>query len=158
MCHLSVPVVTAHGAFGATTLVLMLLSAGRPSRPARQPLPKRCLQRPHPVLWVWSPQSVHEPLIPKWMYDALTQKPPTNRGFRTGDTVNVHPQTNRTYVLCGMLLHACNRRMFGKHRKGITNYCCQPRANNRGRRDTYAGRPKTTYIREDLLLDALAAC
>ncbi|MEV0225220.1 hypothetical protein [Streptomyces sp. NPDC050704] len=56
-----------------------------------------------------------------------------------------------------MLLHACNRRMFGKRRKGITNDCCQPRANNRGRPDTYAGHPKTTYIREDLLLDALAA-
>ncbi|MFG2374396.1 hypothetical protein ACGFY9_23300 [Streptomyces sp. NPDC048504] len=107
---------------------------------------------------MWSPQSVHEPLIPKWTYDALTQKPPGNRGFRTRDTVNAHPQTNHTYVLCGMLLHACNRRMFGKHRKGITNYCCQPRANNRGRPDTYTGRPKTAYIREDLLLDALAAC
>ena len=33
MCHLSVPVVTADGAFGATTLVLILLAAVRPSRP-----------------------------------------------------------------------------------------------------------------------------
>ncbi|WP_210589748.1 recombinase family protein [Streptomyces sp. GESEQ-35] len=110
-----------------------------------------------PALWVWSPQPVHEPLIPKWMYDALTQKPQANQGSRAGNTINVHPQTNRTYVLRGMLLHACNRRMFGKHRKGITYYCCQPEANNRGRPDAYAGHPKTTYIREDLLLDALAA-
>jgi hypothetical protein len=47
--------------------------------------------------------------------------------------------------------------MFGKHRKGITYYCCQPEANNRGRPDAYAGHPKTAYVREDLLLDALAA-
>ena len=32
MCHLSVLVVIAHAAFGATTLVLMLLAAVRPSR------------------------------------------------------------------------------------------------------------------------------
>ena len=31
-----------------------------------------------PALWVWSPRPVHEPLIPKWMYDALTQKPAAN--------------------------------------------------------------------------------
>ncbi|NGO10185.1 hypothetical protein G5C60_21990 [Streptomyces sp. HC44] len=91
------------------------------------------------------------------MYDTLTQRPPTNQGSRAGNTINTHPQTNRTYVLRGMVLHACSRRMYGKHRKGITSYCCQPEANNRGRPDAYAGHPKTAYIREDLLLDALAA-
>ncbi|WP_405644390.1 hypothetical protein [Streptomyces sp. NBC_00019] len=91
------------------------------------------------------------------MYDALTQRPSANQGSRAGNAINVHPQTNRTYVLRGMVLHACNRRMYGKHRKGITYYCCQPEANNRGRPDAYANHPKTTYIREDLLLDALAA-
>jgi hypothetical protein len=104
---------------------------------------------------VWSPQPVHEPLIPKWLYDALTQKPPVNQGSRTGNTINIHPQTNRTYVLRGMVLHACNRRLFGKHRNGIT-YCCQPEANNRGRPNAYASHPKTTYIREDLLLKDVA--
>ncbi|WP_199821089.1 recombinase family protein [Streptomyces fulvoviolaceus] len=111
----------------------------------------------NPTLWVWSPQPVHEPLIPKWMYDALTTGRQADRGSRAGNTINIHPQTNRTYVLRGMVLHACNRRMFGKHRNGITYYCCQPQANNRGRPDAYASHPTTTYIREDLLLDALAA-
>jgi site-specific DNA recombinase len=47
--------------------------------------------------------------------------------------------------------------MFGKHRDGITNYSSQPQANNRGRPDTYTGHPTTVYLREDLLLEALAA-
>jgi hypothetical protein len=110
-----------------------------------------------PALWVWSPHPVHEPLIPKWMHDALTAQRHANRGSRPGNTPNPHPQTRRTYVLRGMLLHACNRRMFGKHRDGITNYSCQPQANNRGRPDTYTGHPTTVYLREDLLLEALAA-
>lgn len=52
---------------------------------------------------------------------------------------------------------ACNRCTYGKRRKGITYYCCQPEANNRGRPDTYADHPKTAYVREDLLPNALAA-
>jgi len=98
MCHLSVPVVTAHGALGATALVPMLLAAVRPSRPLAAlretwsssrrmrctgwrtaSAPSRCgdVRRARhasrsrsgaynaPVLWVWSPQPVHEPLIPQ---------------------------------------------------------------------------------------------
>jgi len=110
-----------------------------------------------PVLWVWSPEPVHEPLIPKWMYDELQQRH-EHRGSREGNALNVHPQTRRTYVLRGMLLHECNRRMFGKNRDGITYYSCQPQANNRGRADAYAGHPKTVYLREDAILEAISAC
>jgi site-specific DNA recombinase len=110
-----------------------------------------------PALWVWSPEPVHEPLIPKWMYDELAERRQANRGSRDGGAPNTHPQTRRTYVLRGMLLHACNRRMFGKHRDGITYYSCQPQANNRGRPDTYAGHPRTVYLREDAILGAVSA-
>jgi hypothetical protein len=44
-----------------------------------------------------------------------------------------------------MVLHARNRRTFGKHRKGITNHSCQPEANNHGRADADPGHPKTSY-------------
>ena len=40
--------------------------------------------------------------------------------------------------------------------EGHTYYACQPRANNRGRPDTYAGHPKSIDIREDTVLDAVA--
>ncbi|GAB2954170.1 hypothetical protein GCM10023080_011220 [Streptomyces pseudoechinosporeus] len=110
-----------------------------------------------PALWVWSPEPVHEPLIPKWMHDELAERRQAKRGSRDGHASNAHPQTRRTYVLRGMLLHACNRRMFGKHRDGITYYSCQPQANNRGRPDAYAGHPKTVYLREDAILEAISA-
>ncbi|MFD0182990.1 recombinase family protein [Streptomyces sp. NPDC127133] len=110
-----------------------------------------------PALWVWSPEPVHEPLIPKWMYDELAERRQERRGSRAGNAPNTHPQTRRTYVLRGMLLHACDRRMFGKHRDGITYYSCQPQANNRGRPDAYAGHPTTVYLREDAVLEAISA-
>ncbi len=56
----------------------------------------------------------------------------------------------------GMLLHRCNRRMFGTTRHGDTYYLCWPTGNNRGRPDKYAGHPKTVYIREDAVLDAVS--
>ncbi len=56
----------------------------------------------------------------------------------------------------GMLLHGCNRRMFGTTRHGDTYYLCWPTGNNRGRPDKYAGHPKTVYIREDAVLDAVS--
>ncbi|MFJ4790051.1 recombinase family protein [Streptomyces sp. NPDC088794] len=110
-----------------------------------------------PVMWVWSSEPVHEPLIPKWMYDELAERRHAKRGSRDGNALNVHPETRRTYVLRGMLLHACDRRMFGKHRDGITYYSCQPQANNRGRPDAYEGHPKTVYLREDAILEAISA-
>jgi site-specific DNA recombinase len=79
-----------------------------------------------PALWVWSPEPVHEPLTPKWMYDELSQRRNAKRGSRDGSERNRHPQTRRTYVLRGMVLCACGRRMFGNHQDGLTYYACQP--------------------------------
>jgi site-specific DNA recombinase len=110
-----------------------------------------------PVMWVWSPELTHEPLIPKWMYDELNARRKTRRGSRDGNTMNAHPQTRRTYVLRGMVFHGCGRRMAGNYRHKSSYYLCSPRANNLGRPDKYAQHERAAYIREDDLLDAVSA-
>jgi site-specific DNA recombinase len=110
-----------------------------------------------PAKWVWSPEPVHEPLIPKWMYDELSARRQARRGSRDGNHPNTHPQTERTYVLRGLVFHGCGRRMFGSHRHNSAYYTCSPRANNRGRPDKYAEHEKAAYIREDLIVDAVSA-
>jgi site-specific DNA recombinase len=108
-----------------------------------------------PVKWVWSPEPVHEPLIPKWMFDELAAQRTARRGSRDGGEPRNHPSTRRTYLFRGMVFCRCGRRMFGNHRHARTYYTCWPRNNNRGRPDTYTGHPKTVYLREDPLLDAV---
>jgi site-specific DNA recombinase len=110
-----------------------------------------------PVKWVWSRQPVHEPLIPKWMYDELNARRQAKRGSRDGNRPNTHPETRRTYVLRGLVFRGCGRRMFGNHRHNSAYYTCHPRANNRGRPDKYAGHEKAACIREDLILQAVSA-
>lgn len=108
-----------------------------------------------PIKWVWSPEPVHEPLIPKWMYDELSAQRTTKRGSRDGSAANTHPATKRTYLLRGLLRCGCGRRMQGVQRHGTPYYTCWPRGNNRGRPDKYEGHAKAIYIREDSLLDAI---
>jgi site-specific DNA recombinase len=110
-----------------------------------------------PMKWVWSPQPVHEPLIPKWMYDEMTAHRAARKGSRAGNEPNTHPQTRRSYLLRGMVFCGCGRRMAGTHRHQRAYYLCWPKANNRGRPDKYAEHPSTVYLREDALLDAVSA-
>jgi hypothetical protein len=109
-----------------------------------------------PMKWVWSPEPAHEPLIPKWMYDELQARRKAKRGSRDGNEPNTHPQTRRTYVFRGMIIHDCGRRMNGNHRHNSAYYMCHPKNGNRGRPDKYAGHPKSAYIREDLILEAVS--
>jgi len=109
-----------------------------------------------PAKWVFSKGSAHEPLIPMWMWEEINKPSYTNRGSRAGGEPNAHPATKRTYVLHGMVICDCGRKMFGRTRKSNTYYACQPKANNRGRPDNYAGHPRSIDIREDAVLDAVA--
>lgn len=110
-----------------------------------------------PALWVWSPELVHEPLIPQWMFDELNARRQAKRGSRDGNEPNTHPATRRTYLLRGMVHCPCGRRLYGQQRHHATYYVCWPRGNNRGRPETYPGHPKTLYIGEAALLDAVSA-
>lgn len=109
-----------------------------------------------PMKWVWSTEPVHEPLIPKWMYDELIGRRQARRGSRDGSGKNSHPLTLHSYAFRGRLQCECSRRMNGAERRGHLYYQCWPRGNNRGRPDKYAGHPKTIYIREDAVLDAVS--
>ena len=110
-----------------------------------------------PEKWVWSAQPVHEPLIPKWMFDEFNAHRQTRQGSRQHNELNSHPATRRTYVFRGMIHCTCGRRMFGNVRDpgAPVWYICWPRANNRGRDDKLAGHPKTVRIREDVLEAAI---
>jgi hypothetical protein len=108
-----------------------------------------------PVKWVWSPEPSHEPIIPKWMFDELNARRRA-RSSRPGDEPNSHPQTIRNYLFHGMLFCPCGRRMVGTARRGVLNYQCYPRRNNRGRPDKFPNHPKAFYTRESALLDTIA--
>lgn len=110
-----------------------------------------------PVKWVWSPEPAHEPLIPKWMYDELIGRRQSKQRSRASNAPNSHPQTKRTYLFRGKVFCPCGRRMVGEVRRERAYYLCRPSNNNRGRPDNYLGHPKTLYLREDALLDAVAA-
>ncbi|SDN05036.1 recombinase family protein [Allokutzneria albata] len=148
----------ARGAWGKTSVYEILCN---PKYTGYQVFNRRASHSRHgkvndPAKWVWSLSPAHEPLIPKWMYDELTATRRAKQGSRDGDTPNRHPQTQRTYVLRGIVFCHCGRRMCGNHRHNTTYYMCNPRNNNRGRPDKYAHHPKTVYLREDTLLDALS--
>lgn len=109
-----------------------------------------------PAKWVWSTEPAHEPLIPKWMYDELNAQRQARRGSREGNQPNVHPETHRSYVLRAMVFCSCGRRMAGNYRHSAAYYMCNPRNNNRGRPDKYAGHQKALYIREDAIMAAVS--
>ncbi|GHI41098.1 recombinase family protein [Streptomyces violascens] len=110
-----------------------------------------------PELWVWSPYPVHEPLIPKWMFDELGARRRARLGRQSTSSPGSLPSNRRSYRFRGRVLCACGRRLHGNHRKGVTYYICWPKANNRGRPDTYAQHPKARYVNEATLLRATVA-
>jgi site-specific DNA recombinase len=105
-----------------------------------------------PELWVWSTEPSHEPLIPKWMFDAINTMHGGKAGSRDGADANVHRYTRRTYRYRGRVVCHCGRRMMGySHKLGYTYYRCWPTNNNRGRPDKHADHPRTVYVREEAI-------
>ena len=105
-----------------------------------------------PQMWVWSVEPAHEPLIPKWMFDAFNTTSSDKKGSRDGAEPNVHRYTQRTYRYRGRVICDCGRRMTGHpHERGYIYYRCWPTNNNRGRPDKYAGHPRTVYVREEAI-------
>ena len=114
-------------------------------------------KRNPPSEWVWSPRPTHEPLVTK-----ETLRPPAaggqrSQGSRTGAGLNTHPQTKRTYRLRSYVgCDLCDRRMFGKTRHAIAYLACEPeRQHHKGRTDWYSDHPKSLWVREEILLDAV---
>nr|CTQ91107.1 Recombinase [Kibdelosporangium sp. MJ126-NF4] len=108
-----------------------------------------------PEMWVWSTEPAHEPLIPKWMFGEINAASARKKGSRDGAELNVHPTTTQAYLLRGRVKCACDRRMLGHRHRGFVYYRCWPTNNNRGRPDKHAGHPRTVYIREEAIVDAV---
>ncbi|GLY85982.1 hypothetical protein Airi02_039110 [Actinoallomurus iriomotensis] len=107
--------------------------------------------------WVWSPRPTHEPLVTKELFEAASPVAKHRQGSRTGTGLNAHPQTKRSYRLRSYVVcDICGRRMFGKTRNNIAYYACQPeRQHHKGRTDWYSDHPKSIWVREELLLNAV---
>jgi site-specific DNA recombinase len=105
-----------------------------------------------PEMWVWSVEPAHEPLIPKWMFDAINTMGNGKKGSRDGADANVHRYTRHAYRYRSRVICDCSRRMQGHtHKLGYTYYRCWPTNNNRGRPDKHVGHPRTVYIREEAI-------
>ena len=93
----------ARGAWGKSTVADLLRN---PKYTGYQVFNRRASRSRHgavngPEKWVWSEQPVHEPLIPKWMFDEFNAHRQDRRGSRQANTLNRHPATKRTYVFRG---------------------------------------------------------
>src|SRR5207244_3012351 len=72
---------------------------------------------------------------------------------------NRHPATTRTsrlrsHVICDL----CGRRLYGKTRRvgdGYSYYACEPVPAHHAGKDWYASHPKSLWVREDKLIDAV---
>ncbi|WP_433466994.1 recombinase family protein [Spirillospora sp. CA-128828] len=107
--------------------------------------------------WVWSPQPTHEPLVTHELFEAASPVARHRQGSRAAVGPNRHPQTKRSYMMRSFIAcDLCDRRKFGKTRKGWAYYACQPqRQHHKGRRDWYDDHPKSIWVREDALLEAV---
>ncbi|GLY80589.1 hypothetical protein Airi01_088560 [Actinoallomurus iriomotensis] len=110
-----------------------------------------------PSEWVWSPHPTHEPLVTIELFGAASPLAKHRQGSRAGAGLNAHPQTKRSYRLRSYVIcDICGRRMFGKTRRNIAYLACQPeRQHHKGRTDWYSDHPKSIWVREELLLDAV---
>ncbi len=146
----------ARGAWSKSAVVAMLKNPKYTgyqvyNRRARRSRGGRNRHNP-PEMWVWSAEPAHEPLIPKWMFDAINAVGTEKKGSRDGADANVHRYTKRSYRYRSRVICDCGRRMQGHgHKLGYTYYRCWPTNNNRGRPDKHAGHPRTVYVREEAI-------
>ncbi|WP_158853155.1 recombinase family protein [Saccharothrix deserti] len=108
-----------------------------------------------PDKWIWSPEPTHEPLVTLDQWKAVQEIAKARQGSRMAGP-NPHPATRRTYVLRHYVHHTqCDKRMFGKTRRDNAYYTCQPQLDRVGNPQDYADHPRSVYVREDRLLDAV---
>ena len=108
-----------------------------------------------PAEWVWSPMPTHEPLTTKALFEAAAGIASVRRGSRTGSGRSQHPQSSRTYPLRSYVIcELCDRRMFGKTRRDLAYYACEPdRRHHAQRSGWYPAHPSSLWVREDILLE-----
>lgn len=103
--------------------------------------------------WVWSTMPAHAALVPLETFVRAQQVAERQQRSRRAAGANTHPQTKRVYRLRGYVFCAlCGRRIHGKPSGRTTYYVCAPKAEYRP-----AGHPPSVWMREDVLLQHLAA-
>lgn len=110
-----------------------------------------------PSEWVWSPQSTQEPLVSRDVFYEAVQIARRRQGSRSGSAASSHPATKRSYVLRTYVnCWHCRRRMRGKTRRcDYHYYACEPKPGRDGTRDWYAEHPRSIWVREDHLIEAV---
>jgi site-specific DNA recombinase len=109
--------------------------------------------------WVWSPQPVHEPLVTRDLFDAVTADARSGQGSRgTGDPAR-HPRTKRSYLLRSFVVcDVCERTMTGVTRRGNTAYyACKTEPHQHRDAAWFADHPRSIYVREDAIAEAVHA-
>lgn len=106
-----------------------------------------------PDLWVWSSRATHASIVSIETFVAAQRVAETRERSRSAPGKNsAHSDAKRaycfrSYIKCVM----CGRRMFGKTRREVAYYACQPPANLRP-----PEHPKSLWLREDLLLEGVS--
>jgi site-specific DNA recombinase len=121
--------------------------------------PGRPFQRPREQ-WVWSAVAVHDPIVPKELFDAVEERARRNE-IQITDAPAAYPQRRarrdgRLYVLRGRVRCAmCGRRMEGTHQRHANWYRCRFEANRGAVAATVAGHPTALQIKEERIVEAL---
>jgi hypothetical protein len=110
-----------------------------------------------PSEWVWSPAPTHEPLTTKALFEAAAATARVRQGSRTASGPSRHPQAARSYPLRSYVVcDLCGRRMFGKTRRDLAYYACEPDQRHHAQRSAWQpGHPASLWVREDILLDVV---
>ncbi|MBD0323989.1 MAG: recombinase family protein, partial [Aldersonia sp.] len=98
--------------------------------------------------WIWSADTVHEPLISPELFEAAQQhaRAGTQRAVQRKARATGRPYALRRLLLCGL----CGRRMQGSWNEGHAHYRCRyPAEYGLANRIQH---PRTVYVREDAIL------
>ena len=108
-----------------------------------------------PDAWVWSAEPTHEPIVAREVFEAAAGVADHRKGSRnTAGTNARHPDARRSYPLRSFVVcELCERRMYGRTRRGNAYYVCEPKKNwglEAARR--FPDHPPTVYVSEKALL------
>jgi site-specific DNA recombinase len=111
--------------------------------------------------WVWSPVPVHEPIVPRELFEIVEERARANEHHAKQPVAKTYSQRNgrrggRLYPLRGRVRCAlCGRRMEGSHQKGSNWYRCLFVYRRSITAADVAGHPRVIGIRENAIVEEL---
>jgi site-specific DNA recombinase len=96
-------------------------------------------------------------LTTKALFEAAAATAQVRQGSRTASGPSRHPQASRPYPLRSCVVcELCGRRMFGKTRRDLAYYACEPDQRHRAQRSAWQpGHPASLWVRQDIRLDVV---